>query len=443
MVALLLCLAVRGAASARPVLPMAAGPTLAPWLARATPPRSVLVSDEFNKGDLLNIIMPLNARHFSDVKRLDLHTARVRCSNCTCGYSEMDGGFTLCNSAKELKRIQKDWVNGLATSFYFGLWYLLSIAHSVYNKRVTNVLPLPWTVATAQIVVGAIFVCTLWATKLRAPPASSATALRATARRMLPIGGFHAVGHISGVVGTAFGSVSFAPVVKSAGPVYACMLSTIVLKQAVSLRVWLSLLPILGGVALATTNELTFAWAALIGAVVSDLALALRNVYSKISMSGSDDSESMSAANTFGLTTCLAAVISVPFALAAEGRIAGAAWRAAAPTAIASRRLFSQVVLTGLYFYGYSEVAMKALNNVHPVTHAIGNTMRRVVISLICIVVFATPISLAGAVGSAVAISGSYFYAMVKQGEKAAAEKAAAEAEAEAEATGLPHASSA
>ena len=56
------------------------------------------------------------------------------------------------------------------------------------------------------------------------------------------------------------------------------------LKQSVSLRVWLSLLPILGGVALATTSELTFAWAALIGAVVSDLALALRNVYSKVAV---------------------------------------------------------------------------------------------------------------------------------------------------------------
>ena len=67
---------------------------------------------------------------------------------------------------------------------------------------------------------------------------------------------------------------------------------------------------------------------------------------------------------------------------------------------------------------------MKALKNVHPVTHAIGNTMRRVVIMLICIVVFRTPMSLAGAVGSAVAIGGSYFYAMVKTSEKEASEKA-------------------
>ena len=68
---------------------------------------------------------------------------------------------------------------------------------------------------------------------------------------------------------------------------------------------------------------------------------------------------------------------------------------------------------------------MKALKNVHPVTHAIGNTMRRVVIMLICIAVFHTPMSAAGAVGSAIAICGSYFYAMVKTEEKEVAEATA------------------
>jgi len=115
----------------------------------------------------------------------------------------------------------------------------------------------------------------------------------------------------------------------------------------------------------------------------------------------------------------------VPLAAAAEGQFALDAWRAAAPTAAAGWRLTSQIVLTGLYFYGYSEVAMKALKNVHPVTHAIGNTMRRVVIMLICIAVFHTPMSAAGAVGSAIAICGSYFYAMVKTEEKEVAEATA------------------
>ena len=141
----------------------------------------------------------------------------------------------------------------------------------------TNVLPLPWTVATATVLVGSIFVNGLWATGLRAPPKLSVAALRT----LLPIGAFHAIGHIAGTVGTAAGSVSFAQVVKAAGPVYACVLAATVLKERISQRVWLSLLPIISGVALATFKELSFTWLALGGAVVSDLALALRNVLSK------------------------------------------------------------------------------------------------------------------------------------------------------------------
>ena len=53
-----------------------------------------------------------------------------------------------------------------------------------------------------------------------------------------------------------------------------------------------------------------------------------------------------------------------------------------------------------------AQVAMKALKNVHPVTHAIGNTLRRVIIMLVCIVVFRTPMSLPGLIGSAFAIGG-------------------------------------
>ena len=46
---------------------------------------------------------------------------------------------------------------------------------------------------------------------------------------------------------------------------------------------------------------------------------------------------------------------------------------------------------------------------------------------LVCIAVFRTPVSLLGGVGSAVAILGSYVYAMTKTQEKIEADKAAAE----------------
>ena len=206
----------------------------------------------FSRPQPLKVLVPLNPRHFSDAVNFDLASARARCVDCTCGYSEQRGGHTLCNSAKARRNAQKGWLSTVATTFYFALWYLLSIGHSVTNKRVTNALPLPWSVAAAQIVVGAVFACALWVTGLRAPPTGSLSGMlrdAPTLKAMLPIGAFHAVGHVAGIVGTAYGSVSFAQVVKSAGPIYACILSSVVLKQAVSKRVWASLLPILGGVA--------------------------------------------------------------------------------------------------------------------------------------------------------------------------------------------------
>jgi solute carrier family 35 protein E1 len=186
------------------------------------------------------------------------------------------------------------------------------------------------------------------------------------------------------------------------------------------------------GVGLATVKELSFAWAALLGAVLSDLALALRNVFSKQSMGSLQtvEGEALKPADMFGLLTCISAIVSIPMAMLAEGRALPALWAtAAAADPGGGLGLAAKVGATGLYFYGYSEVAMKALNNVHPVTHAIGNTMRRVVIMLVCMVAFRTPMTPLGAVGSALAIGGSYLYAMTKQQEKAL-ERAAAEAQA-------------
>ena len=47
-------------------------------------------------------------------------------------------------------------------------------------------------------------------------------------------------------------------------------------------------------------------------------------------------------------------------------------------------------------------------------THAVGNTVKRVVIILASIVVFRNPITGLGALGSAVAIAGATAYSVVK-----------------------------
>lgn len=88
---------------------------------------------------------------------------------------------------------------------------------------------------------------------------------------------------------------------------------------------------------------------------------------------------------------------------------------AASASKTAPLLMLKQSVVTGLYFYTYNEVAMLALNKVlglnsslfghafvftppvptqvHPVTHAVANTLKRVVILLACVLFFRTPMT--------------------------------------------------
>lgn len=57
-------------------------------------------------------------------------------------------------------------------------------------------------------------------------------------------------------------------------------------------------------------------------------------------------------------------------------------------------------------------MAFLALDSVHPVTHAVGNTIKRVVIIAASILVFKNPVTAQGYLGSAIAILGVLLYSI-------------------------------
>ena len=63
----------------------------------------------------------------------------------------------------------------------------------------------------------------------------------------------------------------------------------------------------------------------------------------------------------------------------------------------------------------YNEAAMIVLNKINPVSHAIINTLKRVVILIACCIFFNTKMSKNSILGSVIAITGSYLYAKTKQ----------------------------
>ena len=96
-----------------------------------------------------------------------------------------------------------------------------------------------------------------------------------------PTSALHLIAHVSACASYKLGSVSFMQVVKAGEPACSVILLSLFFGRKYSKLVWLTLIPIVGGVAVGSTTELNFSLAAFLCAMTSNIASALRGVTSK------------------------------------------------------------------------------------------------------------------------------------------------------------------
>jgi len=305
--------------------------------------------------------------------------------------------------------------NTLITGGYFALWYLFNIGYNIYNKQALNVLAYPWTVATIQMAVGIPYFCLLWATGIRKAPKLSMSDLKT----LFPVALCHTGVHVGAVVALGAGAVSFAHIVKASEPVVTCLLNFILLGSVLPTKVYLTLLPIIGGVGIASMKELSFTWLALAAAMLSNVSSSARGVLSKKTMSGKQIGENLDAPNLYSVLTAMSTVILIPLMLAMEGTgFFGAAKDLVKAGDFTNKSLATLLGLGGASYYAYNEVAFQALGRVNPVTHAVGNTIKRVVIIVASVIAFKTPMSTGSIIGSSVAIAGTLMYSLAMNASK-------------------------
>lgn len=305
----------------------------------------------------------------------------------------------------------------LTVTSYFMLWYIFNIGYNIYNKQALNVLSYPWTIATIQMASGIPYFLTLWLTGLRSAPKLTLPELG----KLLPIALCHTGVHVGAVIALGAGAVSFAHIVKASEPVATCVLNGIILKEVLPLPVYFTLIPIIGGVAIASMKELSFTVLALASAMLSNLSSAARGVLSKKTMSGSPIGENMTAQNLYAVLTAMSTCILIPMMLLIEGTSFIPAFKSLVSTpggAFTNKSLSLLLALGGLTYYAYNEVAFLALGKVNPVTHAVGNTIKRVVIIVASVIAFKTPMSRGSVIGSSIAIAGTLMYSLAMNAQK-------------------------
>lgn len=305
-------------------------------------------------------------------------------------------------AAKGLKHTLK--IGGL-----FGLWYALNIGYNVYNKKVLNLVPsLTYTIAFLQLFLGLLYVVPVWLFGFRKAPQLSGEELK----NLLPVALLHTLTHLGAVVSLGAGAVSFTHIVKAAEPAVSAALSAVFLKSFLPIPVYLALLPVMGGVAIASLTELSFSWLSFGAAMVSNVASASRGIVGKMTM-GKPQGKNMNAANLYAVMTILASFMCLPLFLLIEGKHLVSTVKAIFDAG-QGKTLAIQTLLSAIFYYLYNEVAFLTLDNVAPVTHALGNTIKRVVIIIASVVLLGSKMSMQGAIGSAVAIGGVLLYSLAK-----------------------------
>jgi len=297
----------------------------------------------------------------------------------------------------------------LKVGSYFALWYLFNIGYNIYNKQALNALDFPWTIATIQMATGIFYFVPLWLLGLRKAPKLSGDDLKT----LFPIAVCHTGVHVGAVIALGAGAVSFAHIVKASEPVVTCATNALLMGETLPAKVYATLLPIIGGVAIASMKELSFTVLALASAMLSNVSSSLRGVLSKKTMSGKQIGENLDAQNLYAVLTAMSTLILIPMMLAVEGTgFLGAAKAVVEAGQFTNKSLSALLLLSGATYYLYNEVAFLALGKVNPVTHAVGNTIKRVVIIVASVVAFKTPMSTGSIIGSTIAILGTLLYSL-------------------------------
>jgi len=280
------------------------------------------------------------------------------------------------------------------------------------NKKILNELPQPLTVGTIQFAVGAVYCGLVWFTGLRPYPILTNRGKNSVGK----VGLYHSLGQLASMLSLGAGPVSFTHIVKALEPFFSAIVSGIVFKKWMKAPVYATLIPVVGGVGYACLKELNFSWLAFGAAMASNLAFALRAVESKVALeSGGDTGTNMTPPNVFGLVTWAALLISIPIALIMEGGTFMDLLQTAVEKVGDQWQFYRAILFSGLIHYLNNEVMYMALGSVHPVTLAVGNTMKRVFILVASVMVFRNPISLQAGIGSGVGIFGVLLYSLAKQ----------------------------
>jgi solute carrier family 35 protein E2 len=194
-------------------------------------------------------------------------------------------------------------------------------------------------------------------------------------------------------------AVSFTETVKSSAPFVTVVFSFVILGERTSWTEFLSLMPVVLGLALCSFTEVSFNQIGFIAAMSTNCVDCMQNVYSKKLMTY------YTATQLQFYATSAALVVQLP------------AWVAMNGIAISIPPMYNigYLIVDGIFFYLQSITAYRVVALVSPVTMSVANCVKRAFLIWLSTLAFGNAVGMYNGLGTLMLISGVMGYNYVKQ----------------------------
>ncbi|KAM8791595.1 solute carrier family 35 member E2B isoform 1-T1 [Rhynchonycteris naso] len=298
---------------------------------------------------------------------------------------------------------------------YLTLWFFLSFCTLFLNKYILSLLEgEPSMLGAVQMLsttcIGClkIFVpCCLYQhkTRLSYPPNFIMTMLFVGLMRFATV--------VLGLVSLKNVAVSFAETVKSSAPIFTVIMSRMILGEYTGLLVNLSLVPVMGGLALCTATEMSFNILGFSAALSTNIMDCLQNVFSKKLLSG--DKYRFSAAELQFYTSASAVVMLIPaWIFFMDLPVIGRSGKSFSYT----QDVVLLLLMDGVLFHLQSVTAYALMGRISPVTFSVASTVKHALSIWLSIIVFGNKVTSLSAVGTVLVTAGVLLYNKAKQHQR-------------------------
>ncbi|BAM41067.1 glucose-6-phosphate/phosphate translocator [Theileria orientalis strain Shintoku] len=294
-------------------------------------------------------------------------------------------------------------------------WYGLNALYVVENKVILNAVPLPWTLSSLQLTVGWLFAALYWGTGLREKPSFKSKGV--FFKVFVPQGLCHLFVHLGAVVSMGIGAVSFTHIIKALEPLVTAVFSLIFLREVYNALAYVSLVPVVVGVGMASYKDVSFSWPAFWFAMMSNAGSSVRAIFAKMTMKNKNElGKNLDASNIYMVLTLVASVGSMALAYVTESKhwvpywVNGTAKMTPKDKQVFLLRAFGSCVC----YFLCNDFAFMCLGEINQLSHAIANTLKRIVLITTAVFKFNYKVTRRGVLGIAIALAGAFFYSILK-----------------------------